>query len=317
MTRIRRISNSEIQTYKECPRKWWLAWHRGLRPRRVSPLGALAIGTRIHAALAGWYVPEGEKPRDPLVTLTELLAEASKSLMALNATPEEYKIFTNEANLQEIMLEGYMEWVAETGADEPYEVIESESYEERVFMEIPLLDLRVLIIGRLDVRLRRISDGAIMFLDHKTTASILQSIKGLRMNPQMRIYRTLLHGDTNAPGGAIYSMIRKVKRSIKANPPFYHREELTFNPHELVNFRRQLQGSIHKILADEENLLMTPESHHTFVPPTPGSHCSYCPFERACPMFDDGSRVEDFINENFVVGEALEYYGREDLTRHG
>jgi hypothetical protein len=268
-------------------------------------------------ALAGWYVPRGEKPRDPLVTLTELLTEASKSLMAANATPEEYKIFASEANLQEIMLEGYMEWIAETGVDEPYEVIESESYVERVFMEVPLFDLQVVIIGRLDVRLRRLSDGAIMFLDHKTTASILQSIKGLRMNPQMRMYRTLLHGDANEPGGAIYSMIRKVKRTIKATPPFYHREELTFNPHELENFQRQLRGSISKIFMDEENLIQAPEGHHVFVPPTPGSHCSYCPFERACPMFDDGSRVEDFINENFIVGEALEYYGREDLTRHG
>jgi hypothetical protein len=30
-----RVSNSEIQTFKDCRRKWWLAYDRKLKPKNV------------------------------------------------------------------------------------------------------------------------------------------------------------------------------------------------------------------------------------------------------------------------------------------
>ena len=50
-----RISNSEIQTFKDCRRKWWLSYYRRLRPRTESKTGALALGSRIHQALDDYY----------------------------------------------------------------------------------------------------------------------------------------------------------------------------------------------------------------------------------------------------------------------
>jgi hypothetical protein len=45
------------------------------------------------------------------------------------------------------------------------------------------------------------------------------------------------------------------------------------------------------------------------VYPTPSRDCSWiCPFYTACPMFDDGSGVEDLLAANFQVGDPYSYY---------
>ena len=45
------LSNSEIQVFKDCRRKWWLGYYRRLQPKQKQFTGALALGSRIHEAL--------------------------------------------------------------------------------------------------------------------------------------------------------------------------------------------------------------------------------------------------------------------------
>ena len=50
-----RLSNSEIQVFKDCRRKWWLNYYRRLQPKQKDYTGALALGSRIHEALDQHY----------------------------------------------------------------------------------------------------------------------------------------------------------------------------------------------------------------------------------------------------------------------
>jgi hypothetical protein len=321
---IRRVSNSEIQTFKRCRRQWWLAWHRGLRPKVESPLGALAIGQNIHVALGGWYVPDGQPRTNPQETLEVLLKEAAERLgtywgsQEKNVPPEELKILLSEADLQRIMLEGYMQWIEETGADQDFTIIESERYVEAPF--IFRNGVQIYIIGRLDVLAEDHWSKQLVFIDHKTTGSILESLKGIAFNPQMRMYRLILQlAEDRDVLLAIYSMLRKVKRTVKANPPFFHREKIVHNRHEIESFIQQLMGVIYDIIEVEYHLndVYTHPNmvHNRAVYPTPGAHCRYCPFQRECLMMDDGSRAEDSLASRFTAGEPLHYYGRDDLAR--
>ena len=324
MTPIRRISNSEVRTFKECKRKWWLAWVLGYQQKRVSPLGALAIGGRLHEALAAYYVPDGAQRLDPRETLELLLARdlaVANDLFLLIA--DDQKKWQQEVDLQRIMLDGYMAWIEETGADQDYEVLGSETY-----VEVPWapalsqwlgLDLRL--IGRLDVKLRHRFSGMLLFLDHKTTASINASLREhYQMNPQMRMYRLILQMSSNERvGAALYSMLRKVKRSIRAQPPFFGRLEIETNDHELWAFEQQLYGTVRDMVEIEQEMPVddpTKIMHHTLVPPTTGTHCQRCPFQRECNMFDDGSRVWDAMENRFKRGEPLSYYGKEELRTY-
>ena len=104
MTEPIRISNSEIQTFKDCRRRWWLTYYRRLKPKVQDFTGALALGSRIHEALDRHY----STGQDLLEAHSELVKEDLKKLT------DEYRDTSKletEAELGHIMLEGYLEWV--------------------------------------------------------------------------------------------------------------------------------------------------------------------------------------------------------------
>src|SRR5690349_22689846 len=65
------IRNSERNTLKRCPQRWWWAWRQGLRPiGEISD--ALWFGTGVHLALAEWYCGPGlKRGRHPAETFDE------------------------------------------------------------------------------------------------------------------------------------------------------------------------------------------------------------------------------------------------------
>lgn len=291
-----------------------------MRQAREPRVGALWIGAREHEALAAVYTPNGE-PLDQLPFIVGSLIQDDRNRLdeEFGATPYYHdlkKKFESEAELQKIMLEGYVEWVQETGADDGLEIISAEEILEAPFYESSIFNVLIHIIGRLDVRVRRLSDGKIFFIDHKTVSAFIQ-MNALKRNQQMKMYRLLvqLTGMDERPGGAIYSQLRKVKRSKTAKPPFYHRETITFNKHEITTFDQHLTNVVTEIV-NAEHLLNDGMSHHAVVPPRPSNECSWCPFANVCDMFDDGSRAEDYIQSYFVTDNPLAYYDQEGLTRH-
>jgi hypothetical protein len=318
---VRVVSNSELQAFKWCRRHWWLAWYRGLTPRAgESVTGAAATGTRIHEALAGYYVPDDQPAADPLVTLRA----AQQRDLALHVgrafgpdqplgdeneralTLSEGKRLESDFVLEQRVIEGYLEWLAETGADAEWEIIGSEQYVETV---IEVEDCGpVKLIGKLDARVRSRVTGQLRFIDHKTVSTLFDPLLGL--NQQMLHYEligTLLGwGPTT---GALYNMLRKVKRTAAARPPFYARVQIDHNKHELQAYSAQLAGTIRDMI-DVERRLAAGVSHHAAAYPTPGRDCGWrCQFVGVCRLLNDGSRSEDALTDLYEVRDPLTYYG--------
>lgn len=317
---VRRFSNSEIQTFKRCRRKWYLGWYRRLRLRNQDPVGALAIGNRVHRALEAWYVPEGDNPTDPRTALEAAIAsdwEACKQAYAeigQEPPPELVKEFNENTALERAMVEGYMEWLIETGVDSGLRVVAPETYLEAP-LEVPGSNVDVLLIGKLDVRMIREYDGVRLFMDHKTTLSLTEPLKTIRLDEQMLHYH-MLEWLSDVEGGrcdgALYNMLRKVKRSARAKPPFYDRVEVRHNKHELESFRRRLIGVI-KTMLDVIARLEADEDPHVVVYPSPARDCSWsCDFLPVCTMFDDGSRVDAMLEQYYVQEDPLSHYKRNE-----
>jgi hypothetical protein len=312
----RRISSSELASFKRCRRQWWLTYYRGLKPIRESPLGPRAIGDRIHRALQLYYVPDGQPRTEPKAALERVIQEdwlAVKAAFAAQGeeVPELLVIDLNkQADLERAMIEGYVEWLAETGADSEFKVIGSERYVEADLMTRGTQVIKL--IGRLDVQVRRIFDNLPFFLDHKTMGEFVTATRLLPMNEQMKMY-VLLHTLASDPGnprivGAIYNMIRRVKRTGNAKPPFYQRVEVQHNPTEIQTFKDRTIGVIGH-MESARLVLDAGGDHHRVVYPTPTKDCAWqCPFAQVCTLFDDGSRVEAALEGNFVVGDPYDYY---------
>lgn len=310
-----RFSNSELATFKDCRRKWYLTYHRNLRLKIEPTTGVRQIGDRIHRALEEHYVPEGQESKDPRDTLEKLLQLDLDALTVAAVTSGHEGVDQNvldayrkEADLQRIMIEGYMEWVAENGLDSDLVVVEPEAYIE---VEFPLLD-HVKIIARIDVRVRRLSDDSRLWLEHKTVASFSQKLTGIQLDEQV-LFQTLVESlDRGHEGprvvGVLYNMLRRVKRGPTAKPPFYRREEIHHNQYELDSFQSRIAGTI-RDLWRVQGLLAEGKDHREVAYPRPSGDCSWkCPFFQICPMFDDGSRVESAINGMYEVGDPYAYY---------
>lgn len=322
----RLVSNSEIQTFKRCPRKWYLSFVRGMRPKTVSPNGALQIGTRAHAALAQWYVPDGDDRTDPRDALERILVEDWTKIVESTGEDEQrlraYATdFKADSDLLRAMLAGYMQWLEETGADEDLEVVAPEA---PMVAPLPMeSETPVFITGRMDVRARRRSDGARLFMDHKTVADLTGPARVLHMNPQMMHYHLLeildmererieagddVHYEIERTDGALYNMIRKVKRAVTAKPPFYQRIEVRHNKHEISAYAHQLRGIVRAMLAAQTQLDAGYDLNEV-VYPTPNDTCAWsCDFFIVCPMMNDGSRWEQFLENNFQVTDPYDRY---------
>lgn len=296
------ISNSEIGTFKECKRKWYQSYYLGLGPREHKATGALAMGTRIHKCLEEMY-KNGRHP-----------AEVHKELIALDmAELESNGVDTTDlmkdADLGRIMMEGYVEWVEETGADADIEVTDSEKK-----LSMILFDGKVEVRGKLDLRIRRINDGARQFLDFKTLAQYDTYLKTAHMAEQLKLYLVLEHvnREHDRVDGATYRLIKKVKRSPKAKPPFYMDVEIRHNKKTLESYWSALHGVVRSMLDLREQLDAGADPNQVAYP-TPSNDCSWkCPFYTACPMFDDGSAVADYIEDNFEQYDPYARYEEEE-----
>jgi hypothetical protein len=266
--------------------------------------GVMHLGIRVHHALERHY-GHGEDP----ITVEQRLYEVGRSIVVDRGDVDELRNYDGDHDYAIKMLEGYLQWTAEEGIDAGYEVIGAEQ-EVKVPSGIEGVDLR----GKLDVRMRRRTDGRRVFMDHKTAGSV--ELPTIEINEQFKMYGLLERllprqtGEAHAlTDGGIINVLKRVKRTMNAKPPFYKRHEVRFNDHQLRSMWKRVHAVIIEIMR-ARHALDRGTDHHEVVYPTPTGDCSWsCPFLKVCPLFDDGSRVEAALQEHYVT---IDPYARYD-----
>ena len=309
-----KVSNSEIQAFKSCRRRWWLTYYRALGIKRYAeaPTGPRQLGTKIHAALQGYY----QEGLDLVETITELY---QLDIEWYSARDDAVKVLElrKEFDLAHAMMSGYENWVETSGVDSGLSLVATESA-----VEVPIAALddelglnEYVLRGKLDARVQRDVDDARLFMDHKTVMEFTTPQKLLPIDEQMLFYHMLeeldgMHrgADYKRTDGALYNMIRKVKQTKAAKPPFYLRAEQRHNRAQLnsmwlrtITILKEIQAARRALDAGESSLAV--------CPPRPSRDCTWqCDFFRACPMFDDGSNVEGMLEEHFERRDPHERY---------
>jgi PD-(D/E)XK nuclease superfamily protein len=302
------ISNSEVQTWKRCRRKWWLAWYRRLALRTETFIGVRSIGDRIHRALQRWYVPDGTPRVDPRDALERVIVEDWTKIaqLARERHVDEQKQaqlaseFARSTNLERAMIEGYVQWLEETGADAELRVIAAET---PLAAQAELPDGRsISLIGKLDVRVKRVTDNVNLFIDHKTVGDLKAPAVTLPQNEQMLHYLLLefLQSDEGEArcDGALYNMLKRSQRTTRATPPFYDRVEVRHNRFELDSYRQRLLAASRDVLDAVAALDDGRRTHLDVAYPSPNANCKWdCDFFAVCNLLDDGSAgADDMIN---------------------
>jgi CRISPR/Cas system-associated exonuclease Cas4 (RecB family) len=301
------LSNSEIQVFKDCRRKWWLNYYRRLQPRQKDFTGALALGSRIHEALDQYYSSDGE-----IGLLDAHAALVKKDMELLVAEYRDTSDLESEAELGRIMLEGYLQWMDEEGIDSNLEKISNEE-----IIQMPLFDGEVVLQGKLDMRVRRKSDGVRMFRDFKTVGGSFSDFASqAQMNEQILTYMLLESAQNTEPGerseGGLFTMLKKVKRTAAAKPPFYEQIEVRHNVFTMRSFWQRIHGTISDLMNVKKSLDAGADPNFVAYP-SPNKDCKWkCQFYTICPLIDDGSAAEAAISEMYVVSDPYGYYGKDE-----
>lgn len=309
MSDVLLLSNSEMQSFRRCHRKWYLGVYRRLSPRVEDLPGTpFSIGNLVHDGLARYYAGEG----DP-VAFVEATIDEDLGVMPTYADELE-----KERALVVAMLTGYMEWLEETGADQELTILGVEQ-----MAQAKLVD-GVDLISKLDAPVHRESDGAKLALEHKSVASLTQPLALLKLDTQLltehlvRFLHLVEQGASEAEAqeachGILYNMLRKVKRTASAKPPFYGRVDVPHNIIELRNHWRHCV-SVARQIQESTRRLDAGESHHAVCEPNPKRECAWdCPFFKVCPMADDGSDFEGALRDLYVERDPLQRYDGADM----
>ena len=286
------ISNSESGTFRRCRRKWMLQYYRRLgHPEdKFPPTGAMHIGIAIHDAMEAYY-GHGESPIQVLRDIYNW------HIKRWEDDPDAVIEIAKDRDMAIIMVEGYLDWASLEGIDAEIEITGAE--------EIMTADMPngYTLLGKLDVTGVNKENGFKFFIDHKTVGDLVRPAKQMELNEQYPTYALLQRlnvGASRAVDGGYVNMLRRVKRTVQAKPPFYKRADVKFNEHQLRSMHRKIRGVISEII-EVRRRLDAGEDHHIVAYPTPNADCDWdCPFRDVCPLMDDGSRYEDMLNKEFV-----------------
>jgi hypothetical protein len=294
------IRQSEIKQWKQCRRRTDLQYGQNLVPKRPDTYipSKADLGSVVHLALE-YYYREGASPAN-IVRLVR--AEQARKF------PEQADAWADTYALAEIMVSGYLEWLAEEGEDAGFTVTD---VERRV--EVPFGNYHgeeVVVVGHVDLE-GVDSFGRPVLIDHKTVQAIEDRSNG-PVDDQRLTYAVLrMLEDGTQYGALIHNQLRRVKRTARSNPPFYARTEVQFNIDHLRKHHGHMRQIVNEIVLARQ---MDNEARDMYLFPNPTKDCHWsCPFYHVCPMIDDGSDWQWYLGEMFDVDEGANTPGLESV----
>lgn len=297
------ISNSEVQLWKKDRRRWFIQYYLRKVPAGHVVTGTFPLGTRMHAALEGYY----EYGLDPVNTARMIYAKV------LEDAPYAGEDIQKEADLVDAMLSGYMDWIEETGQDQAIEFAGAEREIRVPFPAIEGVELR----GRLDLQIYHQFEQTYLFLDHKSCAQF-RTIDQLADDEQAKWYtilQRLEHPDYRVDGG-VFNQLRKVKRTAKATPPFYQRDVVRFNSDQLNSMYLRIFSVISDILTVREKL-DNGGDHRMLCYPSPGNtgYSDSASWLALSIMMDDGSDWRGYLDDYFREQDPYARYSEESVLK--
>jgi CRISPR/Cas system-associated exonuclease Cas4 (RecB family) len=316
----RRISQSEVRTFKTCRRQWYLGWIEGytMRPEHRAATGVAQLGTNVHTALEAYYGYD----LDPLA----VLAWIYNGLRA--DRPEAEKDLNSEQSYASTMVEGYLQWASENGTDQEFEVIGTERLMSvPMVVEYPYQDgliesTAVVLTGRIDQTIRqRDGSGRAYIRDWKTVGD-LSKADALQRDEQMRWYDLLYwlasqaDDDVQLMSGVYYTMLKRSKRTMRARPPFYDAVFIHYTAADRRSMLLRTRRVLGELLLIEDELRNGADHLAVAYPhPEETGHCRYCPFKEVCALADDGSRFDDALNGVYVKADPYAYQSNDAITK--
>lgn len=298
------ITHSDISLYLRCKRSWLWSYIYDRNAPEL-PIGALALGSRVHVACEALYKAAMAGTQIDAVAYYQLLCAAEIEKCEKSDAPG----YVLDQLYEDIIIgrncvEAYVQWLTTSGANHGYLV---DGVECKI--EAPFLDGRVLLRSKIDLRLRREVDMALVLIDLKTTGLHFGSLRDqLEKSYQLRMYRVvqLLMQPEDRVAAIGYDMIKKVTRKQKGS----NMVERFFVPGILHGERAiitHLEGVCSDMIRDIERVVGGEDSDRVCYP-VPGESCKWCEYKHPCMIADENPPAAiELLNDKFPPGRHARY----------
>lgn len=274
------ITHSDISNFLTCRRKWYYDYVLDFRsPEKLT--GPLALGTRVHAALEALYLGETD---DPVAWIEKKGREELERLdFQPNTKPWDYSQMYEDMIVGRNCVTLYMEWLEETSADAHFRTV---SVEEKV--EVPILDGRVVLRGKVDLLQEDITNGLMCSTDFKTTADWGGGLREqLERSYQHWCYLIALQHTypDRIVECAQYTVIHKVKKipAVAPKSPLVQRFTVPGTRRNIGTKTAQIERIAMEMIS------LRDRTDPAVFYPSPGKACSWCDYKSPCEIADESS----------------------------
>lgn len=287
------VTYSDIVNFLKCRRLWYWNYVQDYN-KPESVLGALAIGTRVHAALECYYKDLG----DPLDEFDALTNTAEQHLRDIEAPPWDFEALKKETVIGRNCVEAHQDWLEEEGEDYNYDVFAVEQV-----LSTPMLDGRILLKGKADVIFKERDTGFLIVNDLKTTSAITSALRE-EFERSWQHYIYLICAAITYPDQIIhrssYTVMKKFVTPPRTNSPVVVRWRVPGTSMSIPHRKVQLEH----ILRD---MLVAYETGSNY--PSPQMGCSWCSYRHPCEVIDERPGTEiHILAREFVKGSKHARY---------
>ena len=229
MSRSISLSYSQISTFKDCRRKWYLSYVLGYSPKMTSP--KLVLGKLVHSALESFYKGgDIEKAYDQA-----LISEIEKLKKEFPFADEEFEAYLNELedelNLGREMVRNYKAYAEVNDPKLINKVISTELRKE------VKLKYSVKILGYMDMIFQD-RYGMCWIMEHKTANAI--STDHLVLDEQASIYTMLAEKIFNLKFAGIYYNF--IKKAVPQKPSLLKNGTLSKAKNSNITYETYMQA---------------------------------------------------------------------------
>lgn len=204
------------------------------------------------------------------------------------------------SDLASIMVSGYIEWVESCGLDSRItDVVTEKSLKAKLSENIWLM-------SRPDLYFN--VDGNPVMVDFKTVNSINQFAEGGVRDTQPLHYAAVHYLLTGSVPSFSYRLLRRVRRTSTAMPPFYGVTDVYHNEQDVMQYIERVRAQVRDMC--QVNWRSSQVAYMSVgAYPTPAYDCAWsCPFSAICPNLDKHGHSIDRLLSSLVDSDPLAHH---------
>lgn len=326
--------NSESSTFKDCRQSWWWAYvEQRVAKQKRTPL---EFGTLVHRALELWYIPGKKRGLHPAKGFAkaydEYLRDGNDEIIIKTGKDRDGVEGTrvDALDLARDMLNGYVEY---WGKDSHLEILAPEQNFQVDVHHTKSGKYLFTAVGQIDAVARDLRTNYIIFLEHKTGATLSPFGAPEALDEQSGMYWTygpawlestgvLRSGEL--PDALVFNRLKKTMGDTRPKNEEGHSLNKDGSVSKVQPSPRFARSPVYRTEIDRQRIMTRTKQvaremrlvreGKLAAYKNPGRHCGYCQFREVCEVHETGGDYKEMFKAMYTHWDPYEDHTNMDLS---